>query len=235
MRTLAVSLAIALAVPPIGALAEDAEVGASTTTTTTEVTTTTVAPTTTPEPTTTTTVATATTLDPCSTQGYACGWSILDDNNRVVSVIVCTYEVCGSGTFDGKRVAVQTRQSPDGNVAGYNGATYDQATNTYTIDGVGTLVGGAEVTEVSYFPTTTVVSPPVTGDPTGDTVEPTTTTTQDLVASAVFAVERTIPRVSTKSVVSKRKPVAKKVVKKVVVRRTKPVSKSVVKPVAAKR
>lgn len=234
MRSVALAIALALVVPPLHAHADEGT-DTPTTTTPSSTTTTVVSEVTTTVPTTvattvpTTEVATTTTVssDPCSTQGYACGWSILDDNNRVVSVIVCTYEVCGSGTFDGKRVAVQTRQSPSGNVAGYNGATYDQATNTYTIDGVGTLVGGAEVTEVSYYPTTTATYPPFVET----TVEETTTTTIAIVASAVFGIERTTPVVSTKSIVSKRKPVAKKVV----VRRTTPVSKSVVKPVAAKR
>ena len=199
---------------------------------TTEAPTTTAAPATTDAPTTTsastttetpaTTTAPASTSptttaagDPCRVDGYACGWAMLDENNNVVNVIVCTVEVCGGGTWDGRRVVLQTRQMPGGNVAGYNGGTYNDATNTFTVNGGYTLVGGSEVGDLTP-PSTTTTVPEVT--PT--TIEVTTTTSDPLVASAVFGIDRTIPRVSTTTVTTKRKVVATNTqTKKVVVKK----------------
>ena len=193
------------------------EAPTTTTTTTTEVatTTTTEAVTTTTEATTTTivttTVAPTTTApsDPCRTEGYACGWAMLDDNNRVVNVIVCTYEVCGGGTWDGKRVVIQTRQSPDGNVAGYNGSTYNPSTNVFDVGGGATLVGGSDVNDIILPTTTTSVHHPSEPIEETTTTEATTTTVA-LVASAVFGSEKATPlRISTKTTTTRR-PIAQK-------------------------
>lgn len=214
-------LPFALLIPPMTASADDEVVTTTTeaTTTTVEQTTTTVvttvAPSTTEAPATTTapetTVAPTTTVssNPCYTEGYACGWAMLDANNNVVNVIVCTQEVCGGGTWDGLRVVLQTRQIAGGNVAGYNGGTYNPSTNVFNIGGGATLVGGSEVGDIVLPSTTSTIHP--APEPV---VEETTTTTAALVASAVFGVERTVVRVSTKQITPKRKPVPKKPIKK---------------------
>lgn len=196
---------------PMGVHADD-----ETPPTTTEVPTTTVSPTTTEAPsssapasTTPTTAAPTTTVasDPCRVDGYACGWAMLDENNNVVNVIVCTVEVCGGGTWDGRRVVLQTRQVEGGNVAGYNGGTYNDATNTFTVGGGYTLVGGSEVGDL-IPPSTTSTLPVV--EVTTTTIEETTTTVAGIVSSAVYGIERTTARVSTKTVVTKRAIAVKK-------------------------
>ena len=178
-------------------------------TTTTEVVTTTTEATTTTEVATTVAPTTTAPSDPCRTEGYACGWAMLDDNNRVVNVIVCTYEVCGSGTWDGRRVVVQTRQSPDGNVAGYNGSTYNPSTNVFDVGGGATLVGGSDVNDIILPTTTTSVHHPSEPIEETTTTEATTTTVA-LVASAVFGSEKATPlRISTKTTTTRR-PIAQK-------------------------
>ena len=178
-------------------------------TTTTEVVTTTTEATTTTEVATTVAPTTTAPSDPCRTEGYACGWAMLDDNNRVVNVIVCTYEVCGGGTWDGKRVVIQTRQSPDGNVAGYNGSTYNPSTNVFDVGGGATLVGGSDVNDIILPTTTTSVHHPSEPIEETTTTEATTTTVA-LVASAVFGSEKATPlRISTKTTTTRR-PIAQK-------------------------
>ena len=142
---------------------------------------------------------------------------MLDENNNVVNVIVCTIDVCGGGTWDGRRVVLQTRQMPGGNVAGYNGATYNEATNTFTVNGGYTLVGGSDVGDLIPPSTTSTTAAPIETPTT--TEETTTTTTAPLVVSAVFGIEKTTLRTSTKTVVTKRtvatkKPATKRVVAK---------------------
>ena len=74
------------------------------------------------------------------------GWAIVDPatGQQTGGVIVCTPEVCGSGWFAGMRVVLQTLQDPVeasraangvGNVAGYQGGTYDFATGQWTYPG----------------------------------------------------------------------------------------------------
>jgi hypothetical protein len=75
-------------------------------------------------------------LDPANTL-YRCGWADVDDDGSVVNIIVCSYEVCGSGSFGGRRVVLQTRQMYDGNVSGYFPAYYDSARNRFYIDPLG--------------------------------------------------------------------------------------------------
>ncbi len=76
------------------------------------------------------------------------GWAIVDPatGQQTGGVIVCTPEVCGSGWFAGMRVVLQTLQDPVeasraangvGNVAGYNGGTYNFSTGQWTYPGQG--------------------------------------------------------------------------------------------------
>ena len=75
-------------------------------------------------------------LDPANPL-YRCGWADVDDDGSVVNIIVCSYEVCGSGSFGGRRVVLQTRQMSDRNVSGYFPAYYDSARNRFYIDPLG--------------------------------------------------------------------------------------------------
>jgi hypothetical protein len=115
--------------------------------------------TTTIRPVTTTTVAGAP-VNPCldpANPNFACGWATLDADNRVGGVIVCTFAVCGSGSFGGMRLVLQAQQEVGGNVAGYSGGTYDEATQTFNLSGGGTLRSGDKLEE-AVFPTTTTVA-----------------------------------------------------------------------------
>jgi hypothetical protein len=116
--------------------------------------------------TTTTTAAGATNpcLDPAN-PNYACGWAVLGTNNQVTSVIVCTFSVCGSGSFGGMRLVLQTQQQDGGNVAGWSGSTYDDKSATFLLPGGGTLKSGDKIEE-AVFPTTTTTSTTVVSSST---------------------------------------------------------------------
>lgn len=88
-------------------------------------------------------------LDP-SNPDYVCGWAVLDANNRVGNVIVCTYAVCGTGLFGGMRLVLQTQQMPGGNVAGWNGGTYNEQTGTFELPGGGSLKSGDKIEEAIF-------------------------------------------------------------------------------------
>lgn len=125
--------------------------------TTTEVATT-VAESTTTVPVTSTTVPTsADETNPCMVPGYACGWAVVEPDGSVRSVIVCTYEVCGSGSFAGMRTVLQARQMEGGNVAGWGGegVRYDENANTFVLPGGGSIRSGDRL-EDAVFPTTTL-------------------------------------------------------------------------------
>lgn len=181
------------------------------TTTTVEQTTSTVIETTTTAP--PTTVVTTTTVMECPAN--ECGYAVVDENNHVFGVIVCSNWCTGKTMTDsymgcpaGCRLIVQTRQTPDGNVAGYAGSTYNQESNTFDVGGGYTLPAGNEPNDVIAPSTTTTVHLSI--EPVETTVEETTTTTLGLVSSAVFGVERTTAKVSTKQVLNKRKKIVKK-------------------------
>lgn len=112
--------------------------------------------TTTLPPVTTTTIAGAT-VNPCldpSNPNFACGWAILGPDNQVGGVIVCTFAVCGTGSFGGMRLALQTQQMEGGNVAGWSGGTYDEATQTFSLPGGGTLRSGERLEDAVFPPPT---------------------------------------------------------------------------------
>jgi hypothetical protein len=81
-----------------------------------------------------------------------CGWAILDDNNRVTGVIVCSFAVCGSGSFGGMRLVLQSQQMAGGNVAGWHGedVKYDESSGSYTLPGGGTLKSGDKLEDAVY-------------------------------------------------------------------------------------
>lgn len=209
----------------------------STTTTvvqTTSTVVTTVAPTTTEATTTTaapvTTVAPTTTQAPMSCPTEHCGYAVVDENNHVFGVIVCSNWCTGKTMTDsymgcpaGCRLIVQTRQMPSGNVAGYAGSTYNSESNTFDIGGGYTLPAGNDVGDVIAPSTTTTIHPP---EPEPVVEETTTTTTIAFVSSAFFGVERTIVQVSTKQITPRRAVVKKPVVKK---KPVKPAKKKVTK------
>jgi hypothetical protein len=88
------------------------------------------------------------------------GWALVDENNNVLGVHVCTPSVCGdpNSTYSqlalkpGQKYVLQTAADPvTGNVAGWGQSTYDPATNLFLLPGGGTLVGGSLV-EGAVFP-----------------------------------------------------------------------------------
>jgi hypothetical protein len=89
--------------------------------------------------------------------GYACGWAVVEPDGSVSNIIVCTFEVCGGGSFAGMRTVLQARQMEGGNVAGWRGdeVRYDENANTFTLPGGGSIRSGDRL-EDAVFPTTTV-------------------------------------------------------------------------------
>lgn len=108
-----------------------------------------------PETTSAPATTTGSSSNPCFDPGYACGWAVVEPDGSVSNVIVCTVEVCGSGSFAGMRTVLQTRQTEGGNVAGWRDSVYDEATNTFTLPGGGHIEGG-DFIENAVFPTTSV-------------------------------------------------------------------------------
>jgi len=99
-----------------------------------------------PAPTASPTATAAPTYAPGMAPNEHAGWAVIDPvtGQQTGGVMVCTPEVCGSGWFAGMRVALQTLQDPVeaaraangvGNVAGYQGGTYDFATGRWTYPG----------------------------------------------------------------------------------------------------
>jgi len=135
------------------------------------------------------------TTNPCLLPGYACGWAMLDSNNRVTNVIVCTFEVCGGGIWAGQRVVLQTQQSADGNVAGWRDSTYVESSRSFALPGGGTIRSGDKIEE-AVFPTTTTTTQPQTsttadGGP-GATAPSATTTTTVTEISSPAPIERIV-------------------------------------------
>jgi hypothetical protein len=58
-------------------------------------------------------------------------YAVLDSNNNITNIIVCSAVVCGGGSFAGQTVVLQQPHSPDNNQTGYWG-TYNPQTNTFT-------------------------------------------------------------------------------------------------------
>lgn len=131
-----------------------------------------------------TTTAPATETNPCLEPGYACGWAVLGPDGAVTSVIVCTFEVCGSGSFGGMNLALQARQTADGNVAGWHGpeVRYDSESKVFTLPGGGSIQAGDHL-ENAVFPTTSgnVAGP---GNDDGQTIEEYYETETDIVIAA---------------------------------------------------
>jgi len=163
-----------------------------------------VAPTTT---TTTTSTSTSTTtippssLNPCKDPAnprYACGWANVSDSGAVGNVIVCTFDVCGSGFFGGRRYVLQTRQEVGGNVAGYNSGAYDFATNRFYPNGLGgSWFTGGDTWEgirasLAATGTTTTTS-------TSTTVKKTTTTTEPESEDNTDTTTTTVKKPSTRT------------------------------------
>ena len=100
-------------------------------------------------------------LDPANPE-YVCGWAVLDGNNRVTGVIVCSFAVCGSGSFGGMRLVLQSQQMAGGNVAGWHGedVKYDESSGSYTLPGGGTLKSGDRLEDAVYPKTVVTVTLP---------------------------------------------------------------------------
>ena len=165
MRFVRVVAGVVLVAATLMGAPVEAEDGA--TTTTVAVSTSTVESTTSVAP--ATTVSSTTTAsgesNPCLVEGFACGWAMVESDGSVSGVIVCTVEVCGGGSFAGKRTVLQTRQMEGGNVAGWHGdgVRYDERSNSFTLPGGGSIQSGDRL-EDAEFPTTTavVVTEPLT-------------------------------------------------------------------------
>ena len=132
----------------------------------------------------TTTTTSVRAINPCldpANPNYVCGWAALDVNNQVTNVIVCSFAVCGTGSFGGMRLVLQTQQQEGGNVAGWNGGSYDNKSATFLLPGGGTLKSGDKLEE-AVFPTTTTTSTSVVSS---STTSPTATVPADNSASVV--------------------------------------------------
>jgi len=136
-------------------------------------------------------------LDPANPK-YNCGWAVVDTSGSVTSVIVCNFEVCGTGSFGGFDVVLQTRLSQSGTVVGWAQGKYEKSTNRFYPDGIPGrwFTGGDEVESIyaslesssipessstTVLPTasSTTVAPATTAMPSNAV----TVTTQDVVSS----------------------------------------------------
>lgn len=83
-------------------------------------------------------------------------WALVDDSGSVLNVVVCTAAVCGDTDSavskslpTGQHYVLQAQKDDTGNVAGwFQNTTYDTPTNTFTLPGFATLVGGSKLSDV---------------------------------------------------------------------------------------
>lgn len=114
---------------------------------------------------------------PGMSPGERAGWAVLDSNGNTVNIIVCTPEVCGSGTFGGNRVVLQTLQDPvTHNTAAYVDAHYNEQNGQWTREIVSTTPNGQPnpVVEIPLAYPGSVPMPCIANCPT-----PTPTTTPE--------------------------------------------------------
>jgi len=87
------------------------------------------------------------------------GWALVDENNNVLGVHVCTPSVCGdpNSTYSqlvlkpGQKYVLQTAADPvTGNVAGWGESKYVPGTNTFLLPGGGFIQGGSLVEGAVY-------------------------------------------------------------------------------------
>ena len=112
----------------------------------------------------TTTIAQPVSLAHCPTA--VCGYAVVDDQNYVYGVIVCSDACTGTrmtqsymGCPAGCRLILQTQQTSDGNVAGWHGqdVKYDENSGSYTLPGGGTLKSGDKLEDAVFPKVVTVV------------------------------------------------------------------------------
>ena len=115
-------------------------------------------------PTSTTTIAQPVSLAHCPTA--VCGYAVVDDQNYVYGVIVCSDACTGTRMTDsymgcpaGCRLILQAQQTSDGNVAGWHGqdVKYDESSGSYTLPGGGTLKSGDKLEDAIFPKVVTVV------------------------------------------------------------------------------
>ena len=121
----------------------------------------------------TTTVAPASgSLARCPTA--VCGYAVVDDQNYVYGVIVCSDACTGTrmsqpymGCPAGCRLILQSQQTSDGNVAGWHGqdVKYNEGSQTFSLPSGGTIKSGDKL-EDAVFPTTTTTSTTVVSSST---------------------------------------------------------------------
>ena len=131
----------------------------------------------------TTTVAPASgSLARCPTA--VCGYAVVDDQNYVYGVIVCSDACTGTrmsqtymGCPAGCRLILQSQQTSDGNVAGWHGqdVKYNEGSQTFSLPSGGTIKSGDKLEE-AVFPTTTTTSTAVVSSSTSTAVVSSSTT-----------------------------------------------------------
>ena len=103
-----------------------------------------------------------------------CGYAVVDDQNYVYGVIVCSDACTGTrmtqsymGCPAGCRLILQAQQTSDGNVAGWHGqdVKYNEGSQTFSLPSGGTLKSGDKLEE-AVFPTTTTTSTSVVSSST---------------------------------------------------------------------
>lgn len=153
-----------------------------------------------------TTVAQPSALSHCPTA--VCGYAVVDDQNYVYGVIVCSDACTGTrmtqsymGCPAGCRLILQTQQTSDGNVAGWHGqdVKYDENSGSYTLPGGGTLKSGDKL-EDAVFPKVVTVGDIILPDvvetiaaPSGKLYETTeeyaNAETETVIASAIISID----------------------------------------------
>ena len=122
-----------------------------------------------------------------------CGYAVVDDQNYVYGVIVCSDACTGTrmtqsymGCPAGCRLILQAQQTSDGNVAGWHGqdVKYNEGSQTFSLPSGGTLKSGDKLEE-AVFPTTTTTSTSVVSS---STTSPAATVPADNSASLIKSI-----------------------------------------------
>jgi len=108
-------------------------------------------------------------VNPCldsASPTYNCGWALIDASGSVKAAVVCNFAKCGSGSYAGSPVVLQSRAEPSGaiNLIWNDRLRYDSAKNRFYPDGIPGpwFTGGDEWSDIQASLQATALSPTTT-------------------------------------------------------------------------
>ena len=108
-------------------------------------------------------------VNPCldsASPTYNCGWALIDASGSVKAAVVCNFAKCGSGSYAGSAVVLQSRAEPSGaiNLIWNDRLRYDSAKNRFYPDGIPGpwFTGGDEWSDIQASLQATALSPTTT-------------------------------------------------------------------------